>query len=166
MRRSRCCGDRVVQVQMIGMNNFMMMMMVLLVVLSSKESELLKDEVELGAVVLDLGLKLQDVAVTTADGVVGAHVGLVDDGSHGLVLVVRVELFDDFGDVSDAEQFMGVEELALAIVRKIRCENAVSSAFPALVLTSSASLVVVVVVGGGVVGGVGVSRDVHGNWEG
>ena len=35
---------------------------------------------------------------------------------------------------------MGIEELSLAIMRKIRGQNAVRSALPALVLTSSASL--------------------------
>ena len=52
----------------------------------------------------------------------------------------RVEVADDVGDVFDTKQFMAVEELALAIVRKIRGENAVRSAFFTMVFASSASV--------------------------
>ena len=63
-----------------------------------------------------------------------------NNGTHGLVLIGLIKIFDDLGNVADTEQFMGVEELSLAIMRKIWGENAVSSALPTLVFTCSASL--------------------------
>lgn len=51
-----------------------------------------------------------------------------------------VEVLDDLGNVADTKQFMGIEELSLAIVREIRGENAIGSALPALVFASCTSL--------------------------
>lgn len=85
-----------------------------------------------------------DDAVATADGVGGADVGLENDGAHGLVLVAVVEVFDDLGDVADAEELVGVEELALAVVGEIRGQNAVGGALAALVFASGAGLGVAV----------------------
>lgn len=112
----------------------------LVVMGGAADGEVVEDEVELGLGEVDLALEVADDAVAAADGVGGADVGLEDDGSHGLVLVGWVEVADDLGDVADAKQFMAVEELALAIVRKIRGENAVRGAFSTLVFASSASL--------------------------
>lgn len=109
-------------------------------VLGSAKGEVLVDEVELGLGELNLELKVADDAVAAADGVGGSEVGLEDDGAHGLVLGSRVEVLDDLGDVADAEELVGVEELALVVVREIRGQNAVGCALPPLVLTRRTSL--------------------------
>lgn len=109
-------------------------------VLGSAKGEVLVDEVELGLGELNLELKVVDDAVAAADGVGGSEVGLENDGAHGLVLGSRVEVLDDLGDVADAEELVGVEELALVVVREVRGQNAVGCALPPLVLTRRASL--------------------------
>ncbi|GMN36976.1 hypothetical protein TIFTF001_006457 [Ficus carica] len=109
-------------------------------VLGSAKGEVLVDEVQLGLGELNLELKVADDAVAAADGVGGSEVGLEDDGAHGLVLGSRVEVLDDLGDVADSEELVGVEELALVVVREIRGQNAVGCALPPLVLTRRASL--------------------------
>ena len=80
------------------------------------------------------------VPVTSSNGVCGAHVRLVDDGAHGLVLVVRADNLDDLGDVAYAKELVCVEKLALSIMGEVRCENAVRCTLSALVLACSASL--------------------------
>ncbi|GLT75599.1 hypothetical protein SLA2020_473090 [Shorea laevis] len=102
--------------------------------------ELMKNQLELSFAALNLTVELADDAVATANRVVGAGVGLEHDGAHGDFLVRKVEVLDDLGDVAYAKQFMGVKELPLAVVRKIRGENAVMGALPALVFTRCASL--------------------------
>lgn len=65
---------------------------------------------------------------------------MIDDGAHGLVLVLRAEKLDDLGDVAHAKQLVRVEELALAFVREVRCKNAIGCTLSALVLACSTSL--------------------------
>jgi len=148
----------------------LILVLVLVLSLGSEHGELLEDEFQLGSAVLDLGLQVEDVAVAASDRVRGAHVGLVDDGSHGLVLVAGADNLDDFGDVAYSEEFVGVEELALSVVREIGRENAVGGAFSALVLACSASLsgaVAISCCGDSVVGfGVGVGVVGGGNGGG
>lgn len=98
-------------------------------------------------------MEVADDAVAPEDGVVGAGVGLVDDGAHGLVLLVRGEVLDDLRDVADAEELVGVEELVLAVVGEVRGEEAVGLALPALVLACGAGRG-----GGAVLGGGGGGR--------
>ena len=112
----------------------------MLVVVVAVDKQLLEDEIELRLGEVDLAVEVADDAVAATDGVGGADVGLEDDSAHGFVFVGRVEVADDFGDVADSEQFMAVEELALAIVRKIRGEDAVWGAFSTLVFACCASL--------------------------
>ena len=100
----------------------------------------MKNQVKLSLAVLYLTLKLLDDPITTSNGVIGSCIGLKYDGTHGNVFPMRVEGLDDLGDVADSKQFMRILELSLAIMRKIRGENAVRSALPALVFTRSASL--------------------------
>ena len=53
---------------------------------------------------------------------------------------MRAHHLDDLGDVAYTKELVSIEELALAIVREIGCENAVRSTLSALVLACSASL--------------------------
>lgn len=137
----------------------LILVLILVLSLSSKHGELLKDEVELGSAVLNLSLQVDNVPVAAADRVGGTHVGLVDYGAHGLVLVARADNLNDFGDVAYSEQLVSVEKLALSIVREIRCENAIGCTLSTLVLACSASLsgaVAISCIGDSVVGfGVG-----------
>lgn len=106
--------------------------------MGAAELELAEDELELGLAELDLAVEVADDAVAPEDGVVGAGVGLVDDGAHGLVLLVGGEVLDDLGDVADAEELVGVEELVLAVVGEVGGEEAVGLALAALVLAGGA----------------------------
>lgn len=49
-------------------------------------------------------------APAAVDGEPGAHVGLVDDGSHGLVFLGGMDLAEYLHDVADAEEAVGVLE--------------------------------------------------------
>lgn len=104
------------------------------------DGELVEDDVELGLAILDLTLEVADDAVAAADGVEGADVGLEDDGTHGLFLLEGVEVLDDLGDVADAEELVGVQELALPVVGEVWGKNAVRGALPALVFAGGAGL--------------------------
>ncbi|KAL5999572.1 hypothetical protein ACLOJK_037857 [Asimina triloba] len=108
--------------------------------LLAENRELAQNQVELDSIVLNLALQLENDAVAAADGVAGSGVGLEDNGAHGLGPLDGIEILDDLADVADPEQFMGVQELALLVGREIRGEEAIGSAFPALVFTRSASL--------------------------
>lgn len=139
-RNNRC--RVVVQAHWICIHDYLITvdMLLLLLSLGPEKGELLKDKVKFSLVVFNLGLKVLDVLVATTNRVRGTHVRLEDDGAHGLVLKGRVKELDDLGDVADTKQFMGIEELPLAIVREIRCENAVRCTLPTLVLACRASL--------------------------
>lgn len=121
--------------------------------LSSTNSKLVKNNVKLSLVILNLTLVLAYDPVTTTNRVISSEIRLENDGVHGSVFVGLVKVLDDLGDVAHTKQFMCIKELALAIVREIRGENAVRSAFPALVFASSASLCVAVAFGGGSING-------------
>lgn len=88
--------------------------------------------------------------VAPANRVGGPCVRLEDDGPHGVVFGRRVEVADYLHDVANAEQTVGVQELALAVVGEIRGEDAVGGALTSLVLASGAGLG-----GGAVAAGVG-----------
>lgn len=128
--------------------------------LSSTNGELVKHDVELGLVIFDLTLVLAYDPVATPNRVTSSDIGLENDGVHRSVFVGLVKVLDDFGNVAHAKQFMSVEELALAVVREIRGENAVRSAFPTLVLARSASLCVAVSFGGSTNGGIRWSNNI------
>lgn len=110
------------------------------------ECKLSKHKREFCRVVIDLALEITDVSVAAADGIMGAHVGLVDDGAHGLVALEGVEVADDLDDVTDAEETVSVEELLLLVGGEVRSEEAVGFALAALVFAGCA---------GGVSGGLG-----------
>lgn len=82
----------------------------------------------------------KNAPIATTNWICSAHVGLVNDGTHGLVLVLRAEKLDDLGDVAHAKQLVRVEELALAFVREVRCKNAIGCTLSALVLACSTGL--------------------------
>lgn len=115
---------------------------------SAAEGEVVEDDVELGLGEAYLVLEVADDPVTSSDGVRGTRVGLEDDGAHGVVLGRRVEVADDLDDVADAEEAVGVQELALAVVGEVGGEDAVGGALPALVFAGGAGL------GGGAVAAV------------
>lgn len=102
--------------------------------------ELLKHEVALGPVMRDLALQAGEDAVATADGVVGAHVGLENNGAHGDVFLFGVKVLDDLQDVADAEEFVGVEKILLLMGREEWGERTIRGASSALVFTCGASL--------------------------
>ena len=81
--------------------------------------QLMKHDLEFGFAVLDLALKVTNDAVTSAHRIEGSDVGLENNGAHCLFLLEGIEVFDDFGDVANAEEFVSVEELALAMVREV-----------------------------------------------
>lgn len=85
-------------------------------------------------------MEVLDHAVAPSDGVGGASVGLEDDGRHGLVAGGGVEGADDLENVADAEEAVGVEELALLVGGEVGCQGAVRPAPPPLVLAGRARL--------------------------
>lgn len=91
-------------------------------------------------VALVLPLELKNDAVAPADWVVGAHVRLENDGLHRLGAAMRVEPSDDFEDVADAEEAVGVEELALVVGGEVGSQGAVWVALAPLVLAGCAGL--------------------------
>ncbi|RRT76571.1 hypothetical protein B296_00016981 [Ensete ventricosum] len=108
--------------------------------LRTADGELPQHEGELIGVALDLVLEVADDAVATADGIESTHIGLVYDGFHGFGMLVGIEVADDFEDIADAEQAVGVEELVLLVGRKVRGEAAVGVALAALVFAGGAGL--------------------------
>lgn len=115
-------------------------MLLLLLDLCSANCELMKNHIEFGLGVQNLMVKVAYDPTATAYGIFGTDIRLNNNGAHGGVLLRRVEVSDDLGDVANAKQFMSVEELLLAVVREIRSKNAVGSTLSSLVFTGSASL--------------------------
>lgn len=122
-----------------------MMLMVRVKSTITAHIQLLKNDGQFASGVFDLVMKLSYHAITPFNGIVGTSVGLIHDCMHSCVFVRRAKVFDDLGDVADSKELMGVEELAVAVVREIRSEKTIRSAFPALVFASSAGLVCAVV---------------------
>lgn len=106
--------------------------------LLATQREMVPNEFELGGVALDLTVEIMDDPQAAPDGVAGASVGLIDDGAHGLGLLVGFEVADDLDDVGDAEELVRVEELALVLGREVGGKDAVLGAFPALVFARGA----------------------------
>ena len=102
--------------------------------------QLTENEIELGFDVFDLELEVANDAIAATNRIHGSDIGLKNNGAHCLFLLEWIEVFNDFGDVANAEEFMSVEKLALAIVREIGGENAIGSALTALVLAGGAGL--------------------------
>lgn len=101
---------------------------------------MVEDNFELGFRYVYLSLQTSYYSVTPSDRVGGPYVGLKDDGAHGVVFRLLVEMTDDFDNVADAEEFVRVEELAVAFVGEIRGENAVGCALSTLIFACGTSL--------------------------
>ena len=96
---------------------------------------------ELGRLDLELALQAEDEAVAAADGVLRAHVGLVDERAHGVGAELRPELLERLEDVADPEETVRVEEAPLLVGGEVGRERAVRVALAPLVLARRARLV-------------------------
>ena len=92
-------------------------------------------------IIFDLVLKPSYDAIATFNGIIGTSIRLKHDCMHSGVFLRRAKVFDDLGDVADTKELMRIEELAVTVVREIRSEKTIWSAFPALVFACSACLV-------------------------
>ncbi|CAL5327164.1 unnamed protein product [Camellia sinensis] len=86
-----------------------------------------------------LVLEVVDNATTPMDRVPIANVGLVDDGTQGFSLLARIEPFEDFKDVTDAEEAVHVLEHLGLVGREVGCEWAFRGALPHLVFARGTS---------------------------
>ena len=93
------------------------------------------DEVGVGGVELlleaeDLALEDGDGADAAVDGVLGAGLGLVGEGVHGVLALVRLDLVQELAHVAGAEDLVHVRELLRLLRREVRREDAVRHALP------------------------------------
>lgn len=107
----------------------------------TKHSQLLKNNLQFVSGVFDLVLKLSYDAIASINGIIGTSIGLKHDCMHSCVFLRRGKGFDDLGDIADSKELMRVKELTVTVVREIRSEKTIGSAFPALVFAGGAGLV-------------------------
>lgn len=85
-------------------------------------------------------MEVPDDATATMNWEPSAHVRLVDNGSHRLVLLRRVDLSEYLHNIAYAEEAVGVLEHLGLISREIGRQGAVFGAAATLVFASSAGL--------------------------